>query len=307
MEKNMNNEFIREWLEGRISKQDLQSKKEQGDNVVQQFEELITRTAGMKVPESTSKADAWKKLSARISAQSNIETKPEAKVVRINSWVSYSIAASVSLLAVVFFVFSKTTVSTQFAETKVLSLPDGSEVTLNANSELTAPRFAWIGERKVTLKGEAFFNVTKGNTFTVESEVGTVTVLGTSFNVNARASLYEVACYTGKVKVRSNDTEVMLTQGLFTSLKEQKLTEPELFDVNKTTWRTGDFYFEGKPLRIVFDELERQFGIEITFDGDDTRLYTGYFSNKNIEQALDMVCKPMALKYQRQQNKIVIE
>lgn len=306
MENNTNNEFIKDWLEGKISQQELQSKKEKGDSDVLQYEELITRSAGLKVPESTSKAEAWQKLSARIKSEGT-ETISGAKVVKMNTWFYYSIAASVSLLAVVFFVFSKTTVSTQMAETRVFSLPDGSEVTLNANSKLNVPRFVWIGDRKVTLDGEAFFNVTKGKTFMVESEAGTVTVLGTSFNVNARAKVYEVACYTGKVKVSSNKNEVLLTQGLFTTLKDQTLTRAEMFDYDKTTWRDGDFHFEGKPLRVVLDELERQFGIEIVFTGDDTRLYTGYFNNKNIEQALDMVCKPMALNYYREQNKIFIQ
>lgn len=306
MENNTNNEFIREWLEGKISRQELQSKKEKGDSIVHEYDELITRSAGMQVPESTSKTEAWKNISSRIKA--DVAEKSEARVVKLNSRIFYYIAASVSLFAVVFFVFtSKTTVSTHLAETKTISLPDGSEVTLNANSKLTAPRFAWIGDRKVSLEGEAFFKVTKGKTFTVESIAGTVTVLGTSFNVNARASVYNVACYTGKVKVRSNNDEVTLTQGLSTTLKGKSLTKAEQFDVNKTTWRTGDFYFESKPLRIVLDELERQFNVEIVYDGDDTRLYSGYFSNKNLEQALDMVCKPMVLNYQKKNNKIIIQ
>lgn len=297
------NDFLKDWLEGKVSSDELSSKKEKGDAVVQQFDELITRTKGLKVPESLSKEDAWKKLSGKLSEPQ----KQEAKVIKMNRWIPLSIAASVSLLVITFFAMSKTTIATTLAETKTYTLPDGSAVTLNAESEITFPRFAWLGGREVNLKGEAFFEVTKGNTFTVKSEQGTVTVLGTSFNVKSRASVYEVSCFTGKVKVASAQKEVMLTKGLAVRLDQNILTDAEPFDDSKRTWRNGDFYFDGKPLNIVLDELERQFNVNILFTGDGSRLYTGYFSNKNLNEALEMICKPMSLQYQRgDDNKIMI-
>ena len=100
----------------------------------------------------------------------------------------------------------------------------------------------------------------------------------------------------------------MLTPGLFTRLDNNNLIAAETFDDKKTTWRQGDFYFEGKPLKIVVDELERQFNVEIILQGDDSRLYTGYFSNKNLDEALEMVFKPMSLNYTREtENKITVQ
>jgi ferric-dicitrate binding protein FerR (iron transport regulator) len=100
----------------------------------------------------------------------------------------------------------------------------------------------------------------------------------------------------------------MLTKGLFTKLDNNKLITAETFNIQKTTWREGDFYFESKPLRTVIDELERQFNIEIILSGDSTRLYTGYFSNKNLDEALEMVFKPMSLRYTREtDNKIFVQ
>jgi ferric-dicitrate binding protein FerR (iron transport regulator) len=298
------NDFIKDWLEGKVSPAELKSKKENGDTFVREYDELITRSAGLKVPDAMTKEDAWERLSGKL-----VETpKQEAKVIRIGRWIPLSIAASVTLLAIAFFVFNKATVTTQLAETKVYTLPDGSEVTLNAGSKIAYSRFNFSGERTVTLEGEAFFQVIKGSTFTVESENGTVTVLGTSFNVNTRPAEFEVSCFTGKVKVSHGTHEVMLTKGLFTRLDNSGLIAAETFDDKKTTWRQGDFYFDGEPVHRVVNELERQFNVEIILKGDSTRLYTGYFSNKNLDEALDMVFKPLSLNYTHETaNKITVK
>jgi transmembrane sensor len=298
-----NNDFIKDWLEGKVSSAELKSRKDNGDAFVQEFDELITRSSGLKVPDSITKEDAWEKLSGKLVGA----PAQEAKVVKLGRWIPLSIAASVTLLVIAFFVFNRATVATPMAATQVYTLPDGSEVTLNADSKITFARFNFSGERTVTLEGEAFFNVTKGSTFTVASDKGTVTVLGTSFNVNTRPSGFEVACFTGKVKVNSGAHHVTLTKGLFTKLDKDNLIAAEPFHDKKATWRQGDFYFEGKPLNMVVDELERQFNVEIILRGDSTRLYTGYFSNKNLNEALEMVFKPLSLKYKREANKITVQ
>jgi transmembrane sensor len=293
------NDFLKDWLEGRVPPSEIASRKASGDSSVNKYEELITRSSHLKVPEPVSKEDAWAKLSGRLSDASPAK---EAKVVKFNRWIPVSIAASITLLMVALFSFSKITVSTQMAETKVHVLPDGSEVTLNADSEISFRRW-WIGERAVALKGEAFFNVKKGSSFSVATANGTVTVLGTSFNVNARDAGLTVSCYTGKVEVAAGNQQVILTQGLFTHLHRNALAKPKVFDYKRATWTNGDFYFEAVPLREVIRELERQFGVTIEYTGDGGRLYTGYFNRGNQDEAFDMVFKPMALKWEQTQAK----
>jgi ferric-dicitrate binding protein FerR (iron transport regulator) len=299
-----NNDFIKDWLEGKISSEELAARKKKNDPVVHDFEELITHTAKLKVPDNVTQDEAWQKLSGRLSEA----PKQEARVVKMNRWIPLSIAASITFIVVAFLLSNKVTVSTTLAETKVQLLPDGSEVTLNAASEISFRRIAWTGARTVSLSGEAFFNVKKGSTFSVETEQGTVTVLGTEFNVNARPSGFEVLCFTGKVSVTSGEKNIVLTKGMQTTRGPIGLADATSFESNRPTWRTGDFYFDEKPLSMVIEELERQFGLDIEFSGDGTRLYSGYFSNKNPDEALEMVFKPMALHYTRQpDHKIIVQ
>ncbi|RAW02247.1 FecR family protein [Pseudochryseolinea flava] len=298
-----NNDFIKDWLEGKISQEEIQSKKRNEDPVVKDFHELITKSARLKTPETVKQDDAWKKLSAHIESDKSTDTK----TIQLKRWIPLSIAAAISLFIVAFLFLNRTTtISTPLAEIKTHILPDGSEVILNAGSEIEFKAASWSSNRKVTLKGEAFFHVKKGSSFTVATASGNVTVLGTTFNVNARSSTFAVSCYTGKVKVDHGTSSVTLTKGLATSLHKDALSPAQAFDDTKSTWREGDFYFNGTPLHMVLSELERQFNVNITFHGDSTRLYHGYFSNKDLDQAMIMVLKPMSLHYERDTNQGII-
>lgn len=299
-----NDDFIKDWMEGKVSRDEIKKRRDAGDAFVDEMDALISHSSKMRVPETVTQEEAWERLSAKLTDQ----PKEKARTVNLNRWIPLSIAASVSLLVIAFFVFRSTSVSTQLAETKTYQLPDGSEVILNADSKMAFNRWTWNNDRKVTLQGEAFFNVVKGSSFTVETDHGDVTVLGTSFNVNARPSAFEVACFTGKVRVSNDAHEIILTKGLYTKLRPEGLTDATTFNVKQATWRTGDFYFDGAPLREVIAELERQFDVDIVFEGDATRLYTGYFSKKDLDQALDMIFKPMSLTHSRvDNNKIIVK
>jgi ferric-dicitrate binding protein FerR (iron transport regulator) len=75
---------------------------------------------------------------------------------------------------------------------------------------------------------------------------------------------------------------------------------------DKKLWLDGQFYFSNEHLGNVFHELERQFAVKIEFPDNENRVFNGYFSNKNLEQALQMVCDPMDLKFEIKQNAQVV-
>ena len=82
----------------------------------------------------------------------------------------------------------------------VVTLPDNSIVTLRGGSELSYAPYWWFADRSLQFEGEAFFDVEKGSSFTVQSDNGVTQVLGTSFSIYANDENYEVFCKTGKVK-----------------------------------------------------------------------------------------------------------
>ena len=225
---------------------------EDNDNI----DKLIESASRLKVPEGRSKEEAWNLLQQKIESE-----KPRAKTFRLYPYLSIGIAATLTLLVVAyFFLLSEKTISTLRGEHLSFALPDASAITLNAESEIQYNPRNWKENRTLKLKGEAFFEVTQGSSFVVETELGRVEVTGTSFNVSYRSSAFEVSCFSGSVNVKDNeDNTVALKAGEYTQLRNNKLSLPTQADEKKVLWKSGDFYFENAQLKSVVEELERQF------------------------------------------------
>jgi ferric-dicitrate binding protein FerR (iron transport regulator) len=193
----------------------------------------------------------------------------------------------------------------------VHDLPDGSIVQLNADSKLEYNKLLWLVNRNVSLKGEAYFDAEKGKKFTVFSERGQTQVLGTGFNVYSRNQDYKVECIEGSVKVScigSRDDIVLLAgDGVHFGTSDQVMLYN--FSVeDRNDWRKGEFYFNNESLNSVFETLSRQFDIDLQFNRDINNIkYTGYFNDKNLENALKLICDPVDLSYHIKDGYVVIE
>ncbi len=213
-----------------------------------------------------------------------------------------SIAASLLLLVGAFWWISLrdplTTAATGLAEVTQIELPDGSKIDLNAKSSIEYSRENWEDKRELALKGEAFFEVAKGEKFTVSTENGQVEVLGTSFNVVDRNETFSVVCHSGKVRVTSNDQVVLLSQNESAQLSGSKLIKSATQVDPSKTWMKGYFVYQEAKLEYVLDEIERQFAVDIDRSQiNQDKRYTGFFIKNNLPEALQAVCWPMRLKF----------
>jgi transmembrane sensor len=242
----------------------------------------------------------------------NEATMQEAIIVpqrRIN-WMPYAAAATVALLLAFFFLNPNRqleNVRVPLASTQSVALPDGSSVAINADSEIKYNTKKWDQERRISLEGEAFFDVEKGNPFIVETPQGNVKVLGTSFNVDSYDDSFRVSCFTGKVEVSKGGQQVILTPGKEGRWVGNKFEITD-FDPNAMQdWRNGVFEYSNASLKEVFSELERQFDVTIEAPDDLLdRQYTGFFTNTQIDSALYLVTWPMRLEYELSGNVVVV-
>ena len=183
------------------------------------------------------------------------------------------------------------------SEKTSISLPDLSQVTLNADSEIDYNADSWEDNRRLNLKGEAYFKVAKGKTFDVVTETGIVTVVGTEFNVKARHNYFEVKCYEGIVTVSSDTITRQLLAGDTYRILNGIFSQDKI-EATQPDWINNRSRFKAIPLNEVIHELERQFNIDVTFkDTDTTRLFTGGFSHNNLENALSAITQPMNLTF----------
>ncbi len=265
------------------------------------YQQILSTSANWQVPSNKTERDIWTSLEETL-------THKKARTIILQPWLKWAASVAViAAIAVSLLLISPDTQSYTAQKIQEITLPDGSFVSLDAGSSLTYSETS-AGTRKLTLDGKAYFDVVKGEEFLVETENGTIAVLGTSFNINSFGNELIVECFTGKVKVEA-DNDVFLTAGLSAKGIDRRLNEATEFDLTRSkSWMEGEFYFQNTSLTEVFVEVERQFGVKIQLEiKEKNRSYTGLFNNTdNVEEVLRSICIPMSLVYGKAENDLYI-
>ncbi|ETZ22955.1 FecR family protein [Pedobacter sp. V48] len=233
-----------------------------------QLEKIWTASKSLSTTSNLDEEQAWIKFKARTSMGSN-----EAIVRPIKQdfgWLK--IAAVLVLVAgawMMYNVFGHANYTDLVAGNKVIieHLPDGSEVTLNKNSQISYVT-DFKDDRSVRLKkGDVFFNVAhdKSKPFVIKINKVSVTVVGTSFNVKHLKGETEVIVETGIVKVSNGNEMVELHKGEKVLIKEvsPKLIKEQNTDQLYSYYRSGKFVFYKTPLWKVVEVLNEAYDVRI--------------------------------------------
>jgi len=301
-----NDELLHKWVNGQLTAAELDRFKQRPE--YEALEKLRAKTDQLEVP-----AFAEAQMLADILAIDKKAKPPTTGKRRtLSRWAKYAAAAAVLLLAGWFFwpTAQPVTWATGQQEQQEGRLPDGSTFRLNAESALTYQPKTWAAERRVELTGEAFFNVEKGQTFTVYTTNGTVAVLGTTFNVWSRDNTLEVSCQTGKVAVTNlaqTQRHVLLPQEAI-RLTAGKVTMQWTTPANDPiSWMAGVSKFRQVPLATVLAALERQFGVRIDARAvDTTTILSCNFDHQDLDLALKTTLTPLVIRYVLHPDKTVV-
>lgn len=176
-------------------------------------------------------------------------------------------------------------------------LPDGTKVWLNASSSLSFPTIFSGPERRVQLKGEAYFEVAKNvhMPFKVEVKGMTVKVLGTHFNVMAYDDEQQVntTLLEGSVEAASAGKKQILKPGEQASLKKSDGT----MDIKKVNtaefvaWKNGSFMFMDEGIESIMRKISRWYDVEVSYKGNlSDKIFAGYISkDEDISEVLKML------------------
>lgn len=222
----------------------------------------------------------WEKISSKLNQpRPNLTTAlAETRSLQPNrpSWLK--IAATITFLVLsswgIFAYLHQSKLiryETDFAENKTVELPDGTEITLAANSSLAFyDNFEKADSRKVELLGEAYFKVAKqpvGKQFIVAVKDLSVRVVGTAFNVNSHRENSIVSLMEGKV-VLAKDT--IAEQQLLAGQTAVFNTNTSKFDLISdqtnywTDWRMQKWSFgDETPMKEVIQRIEETFGLSV--------------------------------------------
>lgn len=210
--------------------------------------------------------------------------------------------------------------ATQFGETRSITLPDGTEVMLNANSALRVAEYPPEDSiREVWLEGEAFFSVRHTpdhRKFIVNTSHGLrIEVLGTQFNVNSREEKATVVLNSGKVKVQAPTAEkqsqwVMEPGELVEYKPEKQQIDQKAVDTTLyTSWRKNLLLFKDTPLEEIARLIGDNYGYEVKF-GEESLAhlqFTGSVPADQPELLLTTLAKSFGLRVSQNKKQITID
>lgn len=194
---------------------------------------------------------------------------------------------------------------TEIGETRLLSLEDGSRISLNTDTAISV-HYSQKERRITLLRGEAYFDVAKNpeRPFIVEDGALTAKALGTHYSVRTGngALPQEVQVEEGRVEVTTGAEIAVLTPGEAVTLGGDGRLMRARKDVAKSmAWREGKLVFSGQPLREVLDILSqyRRGRIVILDEAAARQHVSGIFDLKDTDQALTILEESLPVSVSR--------
>jgi ferric-dicitrate binding protein FerR (iron transport regulator) len=195
-----------------------------------------------------------------------------------------------------------------------ITLPDGTDVWLNASSSVSYPTAFTGKERNVTITGEAYFEVASDveRPFTVKVNSMEVMVLGTHFNINAYAdeSTINTTLLEGAVLVKTSSAMRHLNPG-----QQSKATPAgdgivgvSRVDVNSAiAWKNGYFSFDEADIPTVMRQLSRWYNIEVKYsDKIPAETFTGEIGRSLTQEQLLKVLSQAKINFKVEEGRRII-
>lgn len=347
-------------LNGEASPEELleleQLLQQQGDTVMYPMDELEEIWKNdQQIAEDEKLLSKWAAFDAELDAIEEKEAEEAAQVFAIQTKrkkariikLGSLLAAACLMLGVFWFARKETIVPGKSNEITApkngiskIQLPDGSRVWLNMGSKLTYNNDFGTEERKVSLVGEAFFDVVKDpqHPFVVTTPTISIRVLGTKFNVRSynNDKTSEAALIRGKIELtvlKNPEKKIILNPSekitvinnqeaqLKSNTPTYKIAEEtplialsRIHQAKKDTlpsealWLENKLAFDAEDFENIAQKMERRYNVNIVFENEDVKKlrFTGKFQKESINKALLSLQKTAAFRYKIDTNQIVI-
>jgi len=208
----------------------------------------------------------WKALTEKIG----IAETPISRNLQVQTRRRFTRVAAILLLLIIptalyLMFFMQAGEDVLYAEQQMVesTLPDGTEVALNTGSSLHYPSTFRGEERKVSLQGEAYFDVAhdKQKAFVINAEDMQIRVLGTSFYVNTNGddNTMEVVLIEGSVQLDFNGKQMLLEPGDKAVVLRQhgEIVKQQNDNPNLLAWKTRKLRFDDTPIHEIIDVLNK--------------------------------------------------
>ncbi len=304
--------FLEQWVQRRVSNQELYDKQKR----IMQAQLLMINQKLVDVRRERTKTGVINSLLKR------------------NRKVKQAVYSSLSILIVGFcitvFVFDHGLnqrdqllagtfkIAAPKGQTARFTLPEGSEVWLNAASELTFGYDMAHKIRKATLEGEGYFKIAhdKKRPFIVEGFEHKIKVYGTEFNVisNSQSHQYEVTLHNGSVGIL-NKADVELARlkpgQQYATDADGKGRIRQVSDlVSISAWKQGRYEFKDATLEEIAEKLAEMYDVEILILNEKLkkeRFRCVLEKDRSVIKTLKIFSLTSNLDYEIKKDKIILK
>lgn len=211
---------------------------------------------------------------------------------------------------------SRCEVSVEKGQQAHVTLPDGTRVWLNSHTTLAYLSDYGMHQRRLSLSGEAYFEVAPDSTrrFIVEAGKMEVEALGTAFNVRAYPEDREVSAtlFKGKVRATTGDETVTLhpDECLTYDKTSGKITRYTDASRYALLWRENELAFHGETLEEIALRLNRLYNVQVHFATEKLKKYrfSGIIKNNSLENVIELISLTAPITYRKTgSNEILLE
>ncbi len=308
--------IIANFLQKQASKDEIESLKEWEDKsdrnkvFLKRMEEYWSQTNEEKV-NPRSEAARLRLLTRMDGSYDKHKLKPVSYLMKIAAAIIFIVSiAGISVYiasnAGFFTQNNWVVVSTDAGQQSKITLPDGTEVWLNAATEVKY--CATQDYRRVKLSGEAYFEVEHAPDFpfVVETEDVSISVLGTKFSVShyPDSKITDASLLTGKITASAlgsnEDIEITPGQKIVYNSDIEEFTRSALRGKNHVAWRYGVLIFDNESFDELIQKLERYYAVKFIYETKDFSNvhYTGTLDNLSIEKVLEFINLTIPVAYE---------
>ncbi len=262
---------------------------------------------------SYNKEAAWDKISPQL------EPTPAPQSPKSHKWIWATLLFLLISCAAIFTYRSVSSstdkeqkIYNSDTQTMAFALEDESQIWLREGGGLLSIESDFAQERRVKLKGEAFFDIAKDveRPFIIElTNNDFIKVLGTSFNVINIGDELDLVVYSGVVELHTLNRVFTLQKGDMATRIKGSIALVQNKDHNKISWKTNQLVFEDTPLTKVFKALENHYNVTIQLDKElssNCPIRTK-FTEESIEAVIEELSQLTRFEYEINEHQIAIK
>jgi ferric-dicitrate binding protein FerR (iron transport regulator) len=304
---NPNDILLSKWLQKTISDAELELLSQEYD--LDSLQEVLKRQESLEFDLAPTD-DLWSTLEEKLTDK---EVKPERIKTSsrgFKSLLPLIVLLALLLSALVYYFMrpapGEININTKPAQQVQQIIANNTTVDLAPGSSIVYNEDTWQESRVVNLRGQAFFDVSKGDKFSVNTSLGVVEVLGTEFEVWERDEILTVSCYEGQVKVtNANGQSMEIGAGEKVIVNNGQIGQIEKHDTQRPGFLTGRVSYDKIEFSSLVKEIERFYNVAVnTNDVEMTKSFSGILISNDIEKGCSYIAETLDLNYEMGTEKI---